>query len=199
MLVSALLKDLQTLIRHDVFASSGEARRKKIDEILGKTYPDSFRAYFSTVEGEDLRKDSIRLIKFVSTGRFSTTDFSLFKALQGFVVRELSIASSADKNEVSLLEVIKALRNHGEQDLEKEILRFTERFPGVSRIRVQTALPLSTEEKNRIRDHFNKEGALYYITFTVDSSLLGGMRIFKDGALFDVSWARQIGSYATLP
>lgn len=198
-LINALLKDLQALIRHDVFALSGDSRNKKITEVLGQKYPKAFQTYFADVKTEDLYKDSARLIKFLSSGRFSSTDFPLLKTLRSFIVRDLTASQPTDERTSALIEAIRALADENEQELESAILKSVARFPDVSRIRVQTALPLSNEEKNKMRDHFNQDDQTCHLTFVVDSSLLGGMRIFKDGTLFDVSWARRIGSPANLP
>jgi hypothetical protein len=140
------------------------------------------------------------LIKFVSTGRFSTTDFDLFRLLQAYIVQELPSLETSKLEETRsvFLTAAVSLRNQDQHEFEKNITRFAERFPGVSGIRIQTALPLPVEEKNSIRKHFCQKDRVYHIVFSTDASLLGGMRIFKDGALLDNSWARHIGSHASL-
>ncbi len=192
-LIIGILNDLQNLIRQNVFEVSHTARRASIDTILGENYPEVLKEYFTNVSSDDLYKDTLHLLKFISSGRFSTAQSPLFKAIQSFIVKNLPTIKKSGKYDSSFLRAVDSILEQGTQELDKQILLFSKRFAGVLPVRVQTATPLDTEEKNLIRNHFNEgSSTLHHITFTTDSSLLGGMRIFKDGQLFDASLATRI-------
>lgn len=69
--------------------------------------------------------------------------------------------------------------------------RYEERYlekMGITRARVKSAVPLSDREKQRVKESIERRtGLKTEITFSVDRSLVAGLRVEMDGKLFDNS------------
>ncbi len=67
-------------------------------------------------------------------------------------------------------------------------------YPGSSLTVIQTPRRLETAARVQMRRTLAQSAPDAYPTFAVDRSLLGGMRLFINGALVDNSWQQKIAS-----
>ena len=66
--------------------------------------------------------------------------------------------------------------------------------PQLGSVVVKTPTDLTTELKTQVRKHFKDD----FVVFITDTSLLGGILVYKNGQLIDKSWLGKIKAIASL-
>ena len=80
------------------------------------------------------------------------------------------------------------------EGLVHEVERFLKNFSSRSFVTIQTPVFLEEKFRREIAEDIMEENRNIVIRFEVEKSLLGGMRIFKDGILKDYSWKNKVKS-----
>ena len=72
------------------------------------------------------------------------------------------------------------------------IERFVRSVLGSEPVRVQLATDIEPAQKQRMRADLGKTHDAAFVTFRIDATLLGGMRLFANGEMHDMSWLTRV-------
>lgn len=189
-LIAAGLADSKLLFEKGVFSLQKKERQAGILKYFGKNYPAALVNYFNNCAEPDLVRDMARCLSFLTTHKRYYATTKLFLALQETVF--VGLFEETDYAGESAVQQI--LQTVQKDTAEKRTL-YAQACAAESNtpvVRIQTAAPLSPEDTLKIRRHFALQQECSFPVFTVDTTLLGGMRIFKNGRLFDRSLAERL-------
>lgn len=66
--------------------------------------------------------------------------------------------------------------------------------PDLGSVIIKTPLPMESDFKQQVRKHLSRD----FVIFTTDTSLLGGILVYRNGQLTDNSWLGKIRNLQTL-
>ena len=84
------------------------------------------------------------------------------------------------------------------QEISENIVVFLKECYDSPRIMVQSPLETDSKTKTEIRQYFSKTFPRSFVTFSINSQLIGGIRFFVDGKVDDLSWFSKIQAIRSL-
>lgn len=195
-LLTSLIKDLLRLLsRTRQFFSLRQSERQALLVRL----PCSIQRYLLEVEENQFMRDLEGCLKNIRNGKFNhhlETNNGLLIALGHFLIEDAApyldnpaVFDSAEEIFVSLQSIVKSFSY---EELANAIQIFLKDILNAPFILVQTAAPITPEFKGEIRTNFKKAYPLAFPIFQVNSSLLGGLKIFLNGEVYDHTWLNKI-------
>jgi hypothetical protein len=194
--------------------------KKRLSTLEEFKLPNSIKDYLSEVKSGDLTSDLSSLIEFlkgstasisenklaVSIAKFLNKNFAndvYSLPLDFFKITYAEQTEAANKVINSNSELATALKgiltDYSYQEILNEIQNFSSKTLNTPLIIVQSPIELSFEQKTEIKDQLNKEQkAICVPLFTINKSLIGGLRIYLNGKVQDFSWLGKINLITSL-
>lgn len=157
-----------------------------------------FAAYMASHSTEQFLQETLSVIHTLKTGE--VTRGNLAQTVAQYVINHAGVY--LDSGDDRVLGEANVLLNNTLKSLRKEMTprsleaRFQELithvYPHSSMTVVQSPLTLSAEQRVAIRAALAAKFPEAYPTFSVDKSLLGGIRLFINGKLIDRSWQHTV-------
>lgn len=200
-LLYAFAKDALVVVHDEEFFAGALARRQeRVLRVLSPQYPRALQDYLLRVSKQDFVEDMRFFLEKMSGDRLieqRTNGFlqAVYEALVTEVAEVLDSGASwegAPQSSAAAGVLIAHLKEGRAVELARDIQRFLHTERGASSPTVQSALPLSSTERSRMRESLT---ALYqgsFPAFEVETSLLGGLRLFFAGEMRDQSWAAEL-------
>lgn len=195
-LLTSLIKDiLRLLVQSRQFFSLGQSERHS----LISQFPQSIQQYLVEVKEEEFVRDLEGSLKNLREGNFSQpSEFKngMLISLGHFLVNEaapfLDNPTELDSSEEVFVSLQLLCKSFSYEELANTIQVFLKDILNTPFILVQTTFPITPEFKGEIREYFRKEFSLAFPVFQVNSSLLGGLKIFLNGEVYDHTWLNKI-------
>lgn len=168
---------------HAGFFRYDEVKRRAILENSESRLPHSFLQYFCSVAESDFFRD---LRSVVAYFRESSEDISGNKFLQAF--GEYLLTDYAEQLDQK---ICSELRFSSYQEISEEIFLFLKALTHSKYTVIQTPRVISPALRSRMRQHLTKSS---FPIFQVDSTLLGGFRLFMEGTMHDTSWLHTLNT-----
>lgn len=152
------------------FSQEPQKRLSQIDSVASETYPVALRTYLSTVSVESFVHDLREAVRVVASGAISKDlpPNGFWKACA------YGLAEQIDRYDTP--------------ELIDDLQRFVRHVSDLRLAFVQTPVALDAKERSALRAHIQKESPNVIPLLSVEPSLGGGLRLFKEGTLFDLSW-----------
>jgi len=193
--------------KESILNNSSLTSNKEIKEYLIKT--SSFNDFLKDVKEDLLLLNAEALFsnnkKPILSGYYEFLSLNVIPVLDKISVK-FFVASKEDK--MSLLKIIfnnngiffdnlKSFLLSASNEEEQEIFSIIAKKINktISLIKIKSARECTPSLKTEIRNHF---GENYFVIFQVNTRLLGGMLVYKDGKINDSSWIGKINALKTL-
>ncbi|MDA0208444.1 MAG: hypothetical protein O3B64_03525 [bacterium] len=185
-LFAAMIRDvMQASETADFFKKGASDRKKTLRAALGPDYPEAMIDYIAEVKGEDFARAAAPIVELAASRQsLIVAAPRLAKEENGFLVA----ASKALRG---------GIKERGENHLGRELNRIEEAGGSYKEAfqREVSGLLLACEGKDLpilqlARTLEDEEFAGYHVT--VQSDLLGGARLFKEGEVYDDSWRGRL-------
>lgn len=205
-ILTALLYDVLAKIKANVnFFSAPEGERKKL-LIVSPFLPESLVNYLSGVSETQFITDVQNLISFLNESSLTAGQLQgkLFLHLSDFCAKDLASYIDAGNLEIATEgaygEAIReALLRYSYQEATDSIDRFLRVIRNETPvIVVQSARPVPGNVRSLIREELQKKYPHSIPVFSINTDLLGGIRLFVNGNVHDASWRSKINQLTSL-
>ena len=193
-LMASVLEDMSRLAQDKLFSLTEKERRSYIVKELGSEYPQSFVEYLSQVDWKEFGRDVKKTFPFISKGKVLGSH--LLKAFRDYLIHDF--AGLLDEQASSALgasslgkTVPHVIERYGALKLARGIEKFNLLLGGET-VRVQAAGVVAPEDRRDIRKTISEKYKKSYILFMRDPGVVGGLRIYAGGKLYDMSWSSKV-------
>lgn len=206
------------LAKHPDFFKGKEADREKALENV--RMPAPFKHYLAHRKAADFMSDMQLVVSYIHsaksakiegnaffkavveffTGPFAAKLDKLNSDFYGFKEKDQwTVASELIKSDSLVAGTLRALLvRRTYQELSTGLVNLTKRVVGSAFVIVQAPREVSTELKKEIRHTLVKENPLSFPVFQINKKLIGGIRVFKDGDVKDLSWVSRVQQFISL-
>lgn len=217
--LTALMHEMvHFLAKHpDFFDGKADAREKQLENVR---MPAPFKHYLAHRKTEDFMKDMLLVTSYIHSSKSAVIEGNaFFKAVVEFftgpfagkidklnsdfygfsgkdqwtVVNELI---KSDSVVAGTLRELLVKRTY--QELSTGLVDLTKRVVGAAYVVVQSPREVDPELKKEIRHDLVKDNPLSFPVFQINKKLIGGIRIFKDGDVTDLSWVSRVQNFISL-
>lgn len=199
----SFIKDILSLISAGFFDTLERKKNESLNDFLGDTYPHSLKEYLQKSTLQELSGDLQLLLPFLRNEAVFNTSLEISKIFRKFLITDFAVLVDGSlefqntlRPKTNLEKTLKVvLKNFLEEEIYIRISRFNLFFNDGSTIKVQTPFALDSESKQHMRRELNKEFSTYFVKFSVEPRLVGGMRVFRGGQMMDLSWRSKIKQF----
>lgn len=197
-LLSAVIGDVVQLGKSGFFGETAAQKKSLLAEVLGKEYPHTLTAFFLHADEKLAAVSLVEAMGYLEGVKTDLKSKSLLEAFAKYLCdegwKDLHVAekNSQTNQKSSLLRLIDNMSPSDRQIAVKQAIEFLKDSGAFKPLTYQTAVDANVSFKNTLHDEAQKKYPGYYLTFSVNSSLIGGMRCFKDGHMYDATWLSQI-------
>ena len=208
-LLTAILRELVQFLNQNSASFAAE----------GLKLPKPFQDYLKNAEEKIFLKDVGVVVTFINTPKeTSIHGNAFFKAFVEFltgpfamrveIINESSTYNEEDRRTVAQKLIPSdngvgaALRHlllgYSYQELASAIHDLCQKTIGAPYLVVQSPREVNLELKKEIREALTKEFPSSFPIFQINRNLIGGIRIFKGGAVLDRSWIGRVQHFTSL-
>ncbi|KKP36471.1 hypothetical protein A2483_03085 [Candidatus Peregrinibacteria bacterium RIFOXYC2_FULL_33_13] len=176
---------------------------QKKEKLSSLSLPKSIQNYLMQTDSDKFIKELNALVHFLKKEPLQKSHDCLIEAICEYFIKEFAEILD-DQNEYLENKNINALLidflvNNSYQEITEAIDKFLRNIePETKYIVIQAPRKLNKEVKKEIRKILLKKYKFAFPIFQVNSSLIGGIRIFIDGETIDNSWAGKINKINNL-
>jgi hypothetical protein len=203
-ILASFIEDTLPLTSGGFFEDSQDKKTKILSGSLGDSYPHTLKEYLQKTTLSKLTHDLQRLLPFLKKEGAINSSIELLEILNIFLITEFAeLVDVAPKTNLVTGEPKNALektinmllKSFSKEELYLRISYYNSLFKNSSILRVQTPFSLEPEEKKAVRQELNKQFPRHLVSFSVEPALVGGMRIFKNGEMTDLSWRSKVKQF----
>ncbi len=203
-ILASFIEDTLPLISGGFFEDSQDKKTKILSSSLGDSYPHTLKEYLQKTTLSKLTHDLQHLLPFLKKEGTINSSIELLEILNTFLITEFAeLVDVAPKTNLAVTEpkntlektIKMLLKSFSKEELYLRISYYNSLFKNSSILRVQTPFSLDPEEKQAVRQELNKQFPHHLIGFSVEPALVGGMRIFKNGEMTDLSWRSKVKQF----
>lgn len=202
-ILASFIKDILPLTSAGFFETSQDKKRKLLNDSLGNAYPHTLKDYLEKITLAKLVSELQQILPFLRKERAFNTSLELSETLRKFLTTEFAglVDTASQLHNISepkttLEKTLKILlKKYPEEELYTRISHYNLLFKNSSTLRVQTPFSLGSQDKQSMRQELNKKFPRHFIKFSVEPALVGGMRLFKDGEMIDLSWRSRVKQF----
>jgi F0F1-type ATP synthase delta subunit len=213
----ALMMDTMVMLKaHQGFFELGVEEKKKHVQ----HFPQNIQYYLTHVKEDDFGKDLIPMTYFLSDPDLHVGEIGGFmSAFCDYLIHDFTdmldafesafFLKRSDEREAILRkamkletffqeEVLDVFSVESPQDINEAISAFLKKAKEATTIVVQTPVDCEKGMKKEIRDKLAKDHPYSFVEFYTSPQILGGMRVFVNGEVADMSWRGLIGHMAEI-
>ncbi len=167
---------------------------------LASEYPAVFIAYFKNYGQDRVLTEVRESLRFLTEGVRPSANNELFNAFctwlrsEASTILETQKMSAQNPTSHARQAISSTIEKNNSARLLSAITRFNQALNPLMNITVQIPTALPHNLRGTIRERLATDYPGYTVLFTVQPEILGGLRIFKDGGMIDLSWRGQIHS-----
>jgi len=186
-ILAAFIKDAALLAGKGLFETKTASRESLIAREVGKHYPEALVKYLRSASAANFAAD---LGKLADKQGKSTTGIEM-------ALKEFYLSMTQEDLEKSrggyLGQVLKwTVQSQTVEQISRQIRLYLSRYSDVSFWKVQSPRDMDTHEAETIRKNIAKISKNPFVEFSVSGDLLGGVRVFAEGKMYDASWLKQV-------
>jgi hypothetical protein len=207
LLLSLIYDVLKILTQNKDFFEKSENQRKEICAGIHDV-PKKVCEYLSEVSAETFFKDLDVCVEYVNSteGQEPTLKNKLTSALGEFIAYEMPEIIEAGEHANAKIEykgtfgaVLKDLiKNNSYQEITGAMESFMDSIKHIPAILIQSPYEIDSKLKTEIRQELQKNHPHSIPIFAVNKKILGGFRIFVNGAIKDYSWLSKINRITSI-
>lgn len=217
----AFMKDLVFLMKHEseFLSQSAQEREKAIHSHLGESYPQSLVTYMTQLNVDQFKKEFHHVVQVLEEVAQPDPENGFLNALADFLAKEIGMmldALSLDfffrplKSRLQALEGMlpkqstlgKVLKyqfcENTYQELTADAQKALETLKKAPVVVVQTPIEMDGAMRKEVREHFAQKHPHAFVEFQINPKILGGMRLFVNGEVEDLSWLAKVQAITRL-
>ena len=218
---AAFMKDLVFLLKHDAqfLSRSAEERKKEVETHLGQQYPESLTGYLLKVTADQFKQEFHHVIQVLEGVAQPDLENGFLNALADFFAQEMGMMLDALSLDFFFRPLKDRLQALGEmlpekstvgkvlkhqfcestyQEVTAAVQTALETLKKAPVVVVQTPIELEGGMRKEIRHHFAKKHPHAFVEFQINPKILGGMRLFVNGEVEDLSWLAKVQAITKL-
>ncbi len=197
-LIKALIRDTVRLSESGFF---GYLVKKKniLTDVLGEEYPKSLVRFFSEADEEKIAVSLVEALQFLRHQKITVNNAGLLAAFAEFIIDEgwMKFHTEQDvhkgfKHSSEFMKKLFEIENTHVLRFDKASAAYLKKVGRYKLLACQMPRESDDSFKRSLHSEVQKHYPGYYLIFSVNTSLIGGMRCFKDGHMYDASWLSQV-------
>lgn len=217
--IQSLIQEITKILtkNRNFFEQNNAAREKILNDFK---IPSTVKQYLSTTEMTNFMSDLSQYIEYTKNKNTSIANNKLLQAIAFFLcdnfagdlyklpndyfklsfAEQEAIVSKLISSNSMLGEALKAiLTENSSQEISNGIQQFLSETVNAPYIIIQSPVEITPESKKQIKQQLSTElDKAYFPIFQVNRNLIGGMRIFINGKVTDLSWLNRVNFITSL-
>ncbi len=214
------IKDFVALLKEEknFFEKNEDQRNVLISEKFGENFPSSLANYLSKVSVDNFLEDIKNVVLYIKDIK-PLQENKFFDAMCHFISEDLGILLDKvdgefffkapgerkkflDKfltgNSYFLREFEDLVLFSTYQDLNDTAQNLLNKLKEAPIVIVESAASIDSDTKTQIRKYFIKTKEFSFVEFRINKNIIGGVRVFVDGTLVDLSWMGKLRGLSKL-
>lgn len=209
-ILSGFIEDILRLIRAGFFETPSPKKIQLYNELLGTSYPSTLKDYLINTTLEAVHEDLEKTLPYLRSVSPFNPSLAISRTLRDFFTLDLALILDQQNETTTATHLPKDITTdpralyqalvgvcaqHSPIDLHTRITRLNNIFKNGAIIRVQLPADAATSDRQFLRQELFKQYPTYFTQFSIEPKLVGGLRIFKDGKMIDLSWRSKIKQF----